>query len=479
MQRSRLNWVLATLVISVSAHAIDGDLDTGFAGSGRKLVDVSSGVGDTGQVLQIQADGKLLMAGTCTKSETFNGHTDAFSKFCATRLRADGSYDTGFGPGGVGYIRFDRFENQGFPHNSRLASVLRLSDGRLVFLGSGTDGTAGLIAVLTPDGSTLDTSVGQGDGFFTFQFGTTASQGTVLLAQADGKILVAGQAIGPNGNEDMAVLRFLPDFSIDTSFGNGGYQTVAFDLGGPSGINIDAALDATLQPDGRIVLAGAAITTANNLTEIAIARLLPNGQLDLSFGSNHDGRAHFAHDAVNLAEAVRIDAQGRIVYVGAAQNSAATIVRGVVNRLLANGDQDPDFNASSGAGHPQLFFASPIGGFNFSCALFALTTQADGSVFAAGNAIRDTSAATAYFMAVKLNADGAFAPGNSFGVNGKTYQTFAPSPANSSSDNGTAIAVGNGGLMIGGSSANAAGNDVKFGIARLKLDAIFSQGFEN
>lgn len=468
---------LSLSAVCASAYARDGDLDPGFAGTGRKLVDVSSGPGDRGQFLRIQPDGKLLMAGTCRKLETFNGHTDPFPKFCATRLRADGNYDTSFGPGGVGYIRFDRFEVDGFPHNSTLSALLRLDDGRLMFAGKGSDFNKILIAVLKADGSGLDPGVADGEGFFEFQIGGASSTASVLLAQPDGKILVIGQAVGPNGNDDMAVMRLLPDFSIDPEFGNAGYQTVAFDLGGPPGDNTDAALSAVLQIDGKIVLAGGALTTSSNAADVAIARLLPDGLLDLEFGPNNDGRTHFHYGTVNLAEVVRVDAQGRIVYGGVAQTG--TISQGLINRLLADGSQDPTFNAYSVGGHPQFFLASPIGGFSFSCAVSDLALSADGSVFAAGTAIRDTSATTTYFMAVKLTPAGFFAPGNEFGVSGMTFNTFAASPASSSLDNGSAIAIGNGGLMIGGDSTNAAGNDVKFGIARLVLDRLFANGFDN
>ncbi|MEO8673004.1 MAG: hypothetical protein ABI411_16930 [Tahibacter sp.] len=469
--------ILALATVSAIARAGDGELDAGFAGTGHRLVDVSSGPTDRGQVLRIQPDGKLLMAGTCSKLETSNGHTDPFPKFCATRLRADGSYDTGFGPGGVGYIRFDRFEAEGFPHNSRLSTVLRLEDGRLLFVGKGTEYGKILIAALKPDGSALDPEMADGAGFYEFQIGGVPSSVNVLLEQADGKILLIGQAIGPNGNDDMAVMRLLPDLSIDMTFGNGGYRTVSFDLGGPPGDNSDVALSAALQIDGSIVLAGGALTTSNTAAEIAIARLLPDGQLDPSFGPTHDGRVHAGYDMVSLAEAVRVDAQGRIVYAGVAQSS--TISRGVINRLLADGSQDPTFNAYSIGGHPQLFFASPIGGFSFGCLLYDLVVSADGSVFAAGTAIRNTSATTTYFMAVKLTAAGTFAPGNEFGVSGMTYNTFAASAASSSLDNGTSIAIGNGGLMIGGDSTNAAGDDVRFGVARLVLDRLFVNSFEN
>ncbi len=468
--------VFAMAVVSASVHARDGDLDPGFAGTGHELVDVSAGPNDRGQILRIQPDGKLLMAGTCVKLETINGNTNPYPKFCATRLRADGSYDTSFGPGGVGYIRFDRFEEQDFPHNSTLSTLLRLDDGRLMFVGKGADGNSILVAVLKSDGSGLDPGVADGAGFFEFQIGGVRSTASVVLEQADGKILVIGQAIGPNGNDDMAVMRLLPDLSIDPEFGSLGYQTVAFDLGGPSGKNTDSALSAVLQSDGNIILAGVALATATG-AEVAFARLLPNGQLDSEFGPNHDGRTHFSSGQFNVAEAVRIDAQGRIVYAGITQTGTSS--RGLINRLLADGTQDPTFNAYSVGGHPQLFFASPISGFSFSCGVFDIVISADGNIYAAGSAIRDSSATTTYFMAVKLTPAGFFAPGNEFGVSGMTYNTFADSPASSSIENGISIAIGNGGLMIGGDSTNAAGNDVKFGIARLVLNRLFASGFEN
>lgn len=471
----------AITVLGSSNARADGEFDPRFATTGHLLVDVSSGPKDIGQMMRIQPDGKILMAGTCSKSEPSGSSTDLFAKFCATRLNANGSYDTGFGPGGVGYLRFDRFEGSGgWPHNSFLKDAIRLADGRIALVGVPTDGSAIIIGVLTADGSALDPGTAAGAGFFIWQYNAGNSTVATMQQQPDGKILVAGSATGPNGNPDMAIKRFLPDFSIDTSFGNGGYQTVAFDLGGPSGDNTDGVNSITVQQDGRILLAGFSTTTSGTLPSMSIARLLPNGQLDSSFGPNQDGRVHFSPTALSLLEGVVVDRQGRIGIVGAAYASPSdTAPRCFMNRLLGDGSQDPDFNASAGpgSGQAQLFLASPISGSYLGCVLTGVTVQNDSSLIAVGSAIRDTSGTTSFFTAVKLRPDGSFDPG--FGDSGQIYNTFAQTTSASSIDNGWSIAIANGGLMIGGASTDSAGTDVKFGIARVTLDEIFVGTFEN
>jgi uncharacterized delta-60 repeat protein len=471
----------AITFLSISNAHADGQLDTRFATTGHMLVDVSSGAKDVGAVMRIQPDGKILMAGTCYKSETLGSNTDLFPKFCATRLNANGSYDTGFGPGGVGYLRFDRFEDSGgWPHNSFLNDAIRLADGRIALVGLPTDGSAIIIGVLTPDGSTLDPGTAAGAGFFTWKYNGGDSTATSIWQQPDGKILVAGSTTGPNGNLDMAIKRFLPDFSVDTSFGNGGYQTVAFDLGGPSGDNTDLVNSIAVQKDGSILLVGGSTTTSGTQASMTIARLLPNGQLDSSFGPNHDGRVHFAPTAFSLLEGVAVDRQGRIGIVGVAYaNISDTAPRCYMNRLLGDGSQDPDFNALAGpgSGQPQLFLASPIGGFHLGCALTNVTVQNDSSLIAVGIAIRDMTGATSYFTTVKLRPDGSFDPG--FGVSGQMFNTFAASTSASSIDNGWSISIANGGSMIGGFSTNAAGTDVKFGVARVTLNGIFVGTFDD
>jgi hypothetical protein len=61
---------IAGIVVSIGAcasiaHAQDGWFDPGFATGGHELADISPDAVDQGQVMHIQPDGKLLMAGTC------------------------------------------------------------------------------------------------------------------------------------------------------------------------------------------------------------------------------------------------------------------------------------------------------------------------------------------------------------------------------------------------------------------------------
>ncbi|WP_343794143.1 hypothetical protein [Dokdonella soli] len=456
------------------AFAQDGGYDGGFGVGGRLLIDVSPESNDRAAVMRVLPNGSLLMAGTCTKAEPDpNGGTYYAPTFCATQLTPDGSYDGNFGPGGVGYLRFDRFN--AWPNNSRVADVLRLNDGRLLFMGSGTDGLKAFFALLTADGSALDPSVGSGYGFFEFQYNGTRSSVVKGLQQADGKILVAGSAIGPNGNTDMAVARFLADFSaLDPAFGNGGYQTVAFDLGGPTGDNSDAALSMTLQRDGAIVLAGYAATgtTAAPAVNLAITRLRPDGQRDITFGPAHDGRVHLALAPQSAVYDIVEDRHGRLVIAGVATDPTNTKALWMMDRLLSDGSQDAAFN--SGVAQKFLILDAITGG---SQAATRLALQSDGRILAGGTVARDNSNGPNQFFGVaRLNQDGSFDTGFGAG-NGRSYGLFGFS---SYTDNMVDIAIANGGLMLGGWAGQTlgSGDDKRFGLVRLKLDLIFHDDFE-
>jgi len=89
-----------------------------------------------------------------------------------------------------------------------------------------------------------------------------------LALQGDGKIVAAG------GSDDPALARMLPAGELDSSFGSAG--TVVTSLGSRGAI---AASAATIQRTYEIVAVG------TNNGDFVVARYLPDGSLDPTFGS--------------------------------------------------------------------------------------------------------------------------------------------------------------------------------------------------
>src|SRR5262249_15740319 len=113
--------------------------------------------------------------------------------------------------------------------------------------------------------------------------GNLDATAAAVVLQPDGKVVTVGTANAPTVGATGAsnVLEFVltrtnPNGSPDGSFGAGGVVLTAFD-------NATAtALGAVLQPDGKIVVAG---TTSSLSSPMVLARYLPNGSLDTTFGA--------------------------------------------------------------------------------------------------------------------------------------------------------------------------------------------------
>ena len=122
------------------------------------------------------------------------------------------------------------------------------------------------------------------------------TQGTIadVAIQADGKIVLAGGV----GNQRFWAARLNRDGTPDTGFGSGGAVTV--DLGP----HPDQATSVAIQPDGRIVLAGAAQNGDSDFDyDAALVRLDPDGSLDPSFAGDgiltEDLSANLSPDALS------------------------------------------------------------------------------------------------------------------------------------------------------------------------------------
>lgn len=152
-----------------------------------------------------------------------------------------------------------------------------------------------------------------GYGKLTTDFGAKGDAGYSLAVQADGKFVVVGRS--DNGsNYDIAVARYNADGSLDTSFSGDGKVTTGIGTGDDSGQSV------AIQADGKILVAGYSYNGSNN--DFAVVRYNVDGSLDSTFSG--DGKLTRAiGSGYDMASAVTILADGKILVTGSAQNGNA------------------------------------------------------------------------------------------------------------------------------------------------------------
>lgn len=217
----------------VARYNISGSLDTNFGIGGRVITSLTADV-DTAYDMAIQADGKILMGGTCS------------SRMCLVRYNADGSLDLSFQGTGKVIASID-LPLEGSGHGIALQP-----DGKIILGGRCFAGGLNLFcaARFNTDGS-LDTSFNGTGSVVTVTESSSAETYRTAL-QADGKILLAGTCTldGDFFSYRFCVIRYNPDGSVDNSFNNGKQLLTMI------GTTNSIATVIALQRDGKIILAG-------------------------------------------------------------------------------------------------------------------------------------------------------------------------------------------------------------------------------
>ncbi|WP_417908740.1 delta-60 repeat domain-containing protein [Candidatus Electronema sp. PJ] len=169
------------------------------------------------------------------------------------------------------------------------------------------------------------------DGRVAVDLGIRGSRANAVIAQPDGKIVAAGSATS-TADRDFMLFRLLPDGSLDTSFNIDGTVTTAV------GSFDDEALSLALQADGKIVAGGYSSTEKDR--DFALVRYNSDGSIDRSFGNEGivSTGVGSSHDEITD---VAVQDDGRIVITGAAQGANGRVV--VLGRYLTNGKLDPNF----------------------------------------------------------------------------------------------------------------------------------------
>lgn len=320
-------------------------------------------------------NGKFYVGGT----SDFNGSAD----FSLSRFNIDGSLDSSFGNGGSVSADIDNASDD------QLYAVVVQSDGKAVVAGRVGAGTAARMAILrfNVDGS-LDSSFGSGGKVIHTVAPGAMSIARSLAVLADGKILVAGFT-GANGSNDFAMIRLNSDGSVDGLFGNSG--KVITDIGTAS---TDQAYAVAVQDSGKILLAG--VWNSGLAADFAVARYLPDGTLDTSFGTSGITRTDFGKTGIqenDVAFALSILPDGKFLLGG--YSNATGDNEFAVARYSADGLLDTTFGTG---GRAVAGVSAGSGEWGY-----AMAVQKDGKIYVVGT----TDARGSYhFAAARFRADG-------------------------------------------------------------------------
>jgi len=323
-----------------------GVLDPSFGTNGKEVTAITLDSGLLGVDIALQPDGKIVAVGS-------NNYRD----FAINRYNSDGSLDTSFGTAGQVVTSMVDFQD--------IATKVEIQpDGKIVVAGLyNSNGVGYAVARYNPNGS-LDTTFGT-EGKVITPMGTFGLPNLgALLLQPDGKIIAVGDS---NSGNTYNLVRYNADGSLDSSFGSNGIVSH-----GLSGYSVYRYHDAALQPDGKIIGAGA----ASNQT--VVLRYNANGSRDMGFG-NQNGI--FVSDFfLYVGKSIALQTDGKIAAFGyKSTNGGRTTF--AVERLNAIGTPDTAFGNNG-------IVLTPAGSSGSEAWTGAV--QADGKILALGTAYTPT-----------------------------------------------------------------------------------------
>lgn len=383
-----------------------------------------------------------------------------------TRINPDGSADESFG-------NFQGSYGGSVVNAIEIDSANRILVGGLFY--DYNNQPANNLVRLNPDGDTDST------------FSAPVVDGEIhsVSLQADGKILIGGVFRSVNGEYRGGIARLMPSGALDSTF--------APSLGVPVGNRVYVTIQ---QPDGKVLLGGD-FSQINGVARNFVARLLPNGEVDLGFSAD-------LYASGNVLS-MKLLPDGKI-YVG---GGFAVIVNGRqmlgIARLNSNGSTDDTFDPVQGSPevigqspnaiellpNGQILLAGYPGYFPGSIQGSAINRlNPDGSRDATFQELGVEGSSTAGIQTVLLNPDGTVLLGGSFtqlngqfsrhlrklGQNGQIDQTFSP-----------IVGFGNGGVyfvetdpmgrIIIAGEFEASNNTLRRNISRLNPDGFVDLTF--
>ena len=233
----------------------DGTLDETF-GSGGKVITEYNNSDDVSYSVALRKNGEILVTGYTYIA--FN------PKIVTAEYKPDGSLDPAFGEGGKVITSIGLA--------SATISMSIQEDEKIIVTGCSYEGSKANILLLryNSDG-TLDNSFGT-NGLVLTSIGSFDSFGRTVKLESDKKILVSGFTRDINSKYGPALLRYLEDGKLDTTFGTNGIVTDDTN---------EAFLSLAIQKDGRIIAAGS-LNLNDTISYFAINRYLSGINLGIT-----------------------------------------------------------------------------------------------------------------------------------------------------------------------------------------------------
>jgi uncharacterized delta-60 repeat protein len=267
--------------------------------------------------------------------------------------------------------------------------------------------------------------------------GTVA--GVDAARQPDGKIVVVGRVfVSPSQDEQIVMLRYRPDGTLDPTFG-GGDGVVLDDAGGSEGSAAEAVL---VQPDGKIVVA--AKTAIPFLGSLLVARYLQDGARDTAFGDGGTRHLPVGNDTASVP-GLALQDDGSILAAGSLEGSGTgpgtSTSTPFVARLTPDGEVDETYGTGGAARLTNFQVARARG----------LVVQ-DGKAVIAGSVDASPDPSERGLMLARFDEQGVL--DSSFGSGGVVFDR----PIDRGIWQGNALALWNGKLLLAGTHEFSVGD---------------------
>lgn len=306
-------------LFAIVRYNTDGSLDDAFGTGGVVTTGFADNFTNEAKAIAfVSGEGRkrILVAGTTSTRGGSRDSTYVNCDFALARYNLQGKPDPSFGTGGQ--VTTDFFKSGAVAE----AIVVREASGEIlvggyarekkakaVDSGSFWDTYDSYFALASYNsGGKLNVEFGKGGKVTTDVVGKKDNEARAIALQPDGMILLGGFA-----NDYFAMARYQPDGRLDPTFGENGKVTTKF--GPPYSSWADAVV---IQPDGKIVLSGEVMSFPPFSAEFALARYDSKGVLDPTFGAGGLVTTSFGIGAYSAASAATLQPDGKIVLVGLA-----------------------------------------------------------------------------------------------------------------------------------------------------------------